>query len=107
MAGYQIPPGTIVNNIKSLLRERYKQGFPIIKEIIQNANDGRATTLEFGIVKELGDAVKHPLLKIPGLFFLNNGTFSKSDKESIRTYARTTYFRHCDARKQSQSLVFS
>lgn len=34
MAGYQIPPGTIVNNIKSLLRERYKQGFPIIKEII-------------------------------------------------------------------------
>ncbi|MBD2450086.1 hypothetical protein H6G76_23580 [Nostoc sp. FACHB-152] len=86
MAGYQIPPGTIVNNIKSLLRERYKQGFPIIKEIIQNANDGRATTLEFGIVKELGDAVKHPLLKIPGLFFLNNGTFSKSDKESISCF---------------------
>jgi hypothetical protein len=86
MAGYQIPPGTIVNNIKSLLRERYKQGFPIIKEIIQNANDGRATTLEFGIVKELGDAVEHPLLKIPGLFFLNNGTFSKSDKESISCF---------------------
>ncbi|MEA5517036.1 sacsin N-terminal ATP-binding-like domain-containing protein, partial [Nodularia sp. UHCC 0506] len=86
MAGYQIPPGTIVNNIKSLLRERYKQGFPIIKEIIQNANDGRATTLEFGIVKELGDAVEHPLLKIPGLFFLNNGTFTKSDKESISCF---------------------
>ncbi|WP_016948781.1 sacsin N-terminal ATP-binding-like domain-containing protein [Anabaena sp. PCC 7108] len=86
MAGYQIPPGTIVNNIKSLLRERYKQGFPIIKEIIQNANDGRATTLEFGIVKELGNSVQHPLLKIPALFFLNDGTFSKSDREAISCF---------------------
>jgi hypothetical protein len=25
----------------------------------------------------------------------------------LRTYAWATYFRHCDARKQSQSLVFS
>ncbi|MBD2504115.1 sacsin N-terminal ATP-binding-like domain-containing protein [Anabaena azotica] len=83
MAGYQIPPGTIVNNIKSLLKERYKQGFPIIKEIIQNANDGRATTLEFGINKGLRDKVEHPLLKIPALFFLNDGTFSQSDKEAI------------------------
>lgn len=83
MAGYQIPPGTIVNNIKSLLKERYKQGFPIIKEIIQNANDGRATTLEFGIVKGLRDKVEHPLLKIPALFFLNDGTFTKSDQEAI------------------------
>jgi|GEM_PF-4041826 len=37
MAGYKTPPGTIVNTIKNLLKERYKQGFPIIKEIIQNA----------------------------------------------------------------------
>lgn len=86
MAGYQIPPGTIVNNIKSLLRERYKQGFPIIKEIIQNANDGRAKTLEFGIIKGLQNPVEHPLLKIPALFFLNDGTFTKSDKEAISCF---------------------
>jgi len=86
MAGYQYLPGTIVNNIKSLLRERYKQGFPIIKEIIQNANDGRATNLEFGIVQGLGNIVEHPLLKIPALFFINNGTFSKSDKEAIKCF---------------------
>jgi len=86
MAGYQIPPGTIVNNIKSLLRERYKQGFPIIKEIIQNANDGRATNLEFGIVQGFRDAVVHPLLRVPALFFLNDGTFIKSDKEAIRCF---------------------
>ena len=87
MPGYQYQPGTVVNNIKSLLRERYKQGFPIIKEIIQNANDGRATNLEFGISKGLlVDTVEHPLLKIPALFFVNDGTFSKSDKEAIRCF---------------------
>ncbi len=86
MAGYKTPPGTIVNTIKSLLKERYKQGFPIIKEIIQNANDGGATTLDFGVVKGLGKQVNHPLLKIPALFFLNNGTFNQSDKEAISSF---------------------
>ncbi len=86
MAGYKNKPGTIVNNIKSLLRERYKQGFPIIKEIIQNANDGEATNLEFGIVQGLGYIVEHPLLKVPALFFLNNGTFSELDKEAISCF---------------------
>ncbi len=86
MAGYKTPPGTIVNTIKSLLKERYKQGFPIIKEIIQNANDGGATTLDFGVVKGLGKQVNHPLLKIPGLFFLNDGTFNESDKEAISSF---------------------
>lgn len=86
MAGYKSPPGTIVNTIKSLLKERYKQGFPIIKEIIQNANDGRATTLEFGIFKGFDESVNHQLLKSPALFFLNNGTFSKSDQEAISCF---------------------
>ncbi|MCT7981336.1 sacsin N-terminal ATP-binding-like domain-containing protein [Laspinema olomoucense] len=86
MAGFKDRPGQKVNTIKNLLKERYKQGFPIIKEIIQNANDGQATTLDFGISQGLGDSVTHPLLKTPALFFLNNGTFTKSDQESI------TYF---------------
>ncbi|MDV3001122.1 MAG: hypothetical protein N5P05_002728 [Chroococcopsis gigantea SAG 12.99] len=86
MPGYTTPPGAIVNNIKSLLKERYKQGFPIIKEIVQNANDGGATRLDFGIVSGLGDKVKHPLLRTTALFFLNNGTFSKSDKEAITRF---------------------
>ena len=86
MAGFKNRPGEKVNTIKNLLKERYKQGFPIIKEIIQNANDGGASALDFGISQGLGDSVEHPLLKNPGLFFLNNGTFTKSDQESI------TYF---------------
>ncbi|BAY84718.1 hypothetical protein NIES267_42140 [Calothrix parasitica NIES-267] len=86
MAGYKTPPGTIVNTIKSLLKERYKQGFPIIKEIIQNANDGGATTLDFGVIKGLREKINHPLLKIPALFFLNDGTFNESDREAILSF---------------------
>ncbi|MGB8686345.1 MAG: hypothetical protein WCD53_03265 [Microcoleus sp.] len=90
MPGYQPRQGTIINNIKSLLRERYKQGFPIIKEIIQNANDGQAKTLKFGISRGLiGTAenpVDHPLLTTPALFFLNDGVFKTSDREAISCF---------------------
>ena len=90
MPGYQPKQGTIINNIKSLLKERYKQGFPIIKEIIQNANDGQAKTLKFGISRGLigtaDNPVVHPLLKTPALFFLNDGVFKISDREAISCF---------------------
>ncbi|MEG4319081.1 MULTISPECIES: sacsin N-terminal ATP-binding-like domain-containing protein [unclassified Microcoleus] len=90
MPGYQPKQGTIINNIKSLLKERYKQGFPIIKEIIQNANDGQAKTLKFGISRGLiGTAenpIVHPLLTTPALFFLNDGVFKTSDREAISCF---------------------
>jgi len=83
MAGFFQPPGAIVNEIKNLLKGRYKKGFPIIKEIIQNANDGQALALDFGIIKGLRFPVDHPLLKDPALFFLNDGNFSKADQGAI------------------------
>ena len=90
MPGYQPKQGTIINNIKTLLKERYKQGFPIIKEIIQNANDGQAKTLKFGISRGLigtaDNPVVHPLLKTPALFFLNDGVFKISDREAISCF---------------------
>jgi hypothetical protein len=90
MPGYQPKQGTIINNIKSLLKERYKQGFPIIKEIIQNANDGQAKTLKFGISRGLigtdDNPVVHPLLKTPALFFLNDGVFKISDRAAISCF---------------------
>jgi hypothetical protein len=90
MPGYQPKQGTIINNIKSLLKERYKQGFPIIKEIIQNANDGQAKTLKFGISRGListaESPIVHPLLTTPALFFLNDGAFKTSDREAISCF---------------------
>ena len=85
--GFVTRPAMVVNEIKNLLKGRYQKGFPIIKEIIQNANDGRATRLEFGVVRGLGDRVNHPLLKCPALFFLNDGTFTRTDQEAITWFA--------------------
>jgi hypothetical protein len=37
-----------INLIAANLRDRYKSGFPILKELIQNADDAKAGTLVFG-----------------------------------------------------------
>lgn len=83
MTGFERTPVEIISRIKHLLKETYKEGFPIIKEIIQNANDGKATQLDFGIAQGLGNLVSHPLLKCPAIFFLNNGTFTRDDATAI------------------------
>ena len=83
MAGYSNPPGALINEIRNLLSNRYKEGFPILKEIIQNANDGGATRLDFGVISSLNLSVNHPLLAYPALFFINNGGFTRDDQRAI------------------------
>ncbi len=87
MAGYDVG---IINIIADNLRDRYKGGFPVLKEIIQNADDassqaGRDVQLDFGFTEGLSDA-DHPLLKGPALFFLNNGPFSKQDARAVKSF---------------------
>jgi hypothetical protein len=74
-----------INEIRRLLRDRYKEGFPIIKEIVQNADDSGATRLDFGWTSGLPTA-NHVLLQRPTLFFLNNGEFTKSNEQSIISF---------------------
>jgi len=83
--GFLVPPAAIVNQIQLLLEERYKEGFPIVKEILQNANDGGATRLDIGITPGIDGETKsvHPQLKEPALFFVNNGSFRDSDAQAI------------------------
>lgn len=38
-----------INLIADNLRDRYKSGFPILKELIQNADDAKARRLVFGL----------------------------------------------------------
>jgi hypothetical protein len=75
-----------VNLIVTNLRDRYKTGFPILKELVQNADDAGATTLVFGYSEGLGDAADHDLLKGPALWVLNDGKFLASDQEAIRSF---------------------
>ena len=89
MAGYIHDPLQIINLIADNLRDRYKSGFPVLKEIIQNADDAGAADesiqLEFGLSRGITNA-EHPLLKGPALYFLNNGAFSNSDYKAIRSF---------------------
>jgi hypothetical protein len=42
MPDFHISPISIVNQIKSNLQDRYDSGYPILKELLQNADDAEA-----------------------------------------------------------------
>lgn len=75
-----------VNQIAINLRDRYKQGFPILKELVQNADDAKATTLVFGYHAGLPKDADNPLLHGPAIWVLNNGGFKTEDGEAIASF---------------------
>jgi len=74
-----------INDIRNNLRDRYKSGFPILKELIQNADDANASKLIFGMHPGFSAASSHPLLQGPGLWVFNDGKFEKDDEAAIRS----------------------
>lgn len=75
-----------VNQIANNLRDRYKTGFPVLKELVQNADDAGARNLVFGYHPGFGDHADHRLLKGPGLWVFNDGGFTQTDKQAIRSF---------------------
>lgn len=86
MAGVKHDPLADIALIAANLRDRYQTGFPILKEIVQNADDAGATHLSFGYSKGLPQA-KHDLLKNPAVFFINNGPLTSIDADAILSIA--------------------
>lgn len=74
-----------VNLIVDNLRDRYKSGFPILKELIQNADDAGAKNLVFGHHPGFKEAVNQ-LLKGPALWLINDGRFLAEDKAAINSF---------------------
>lgn len=92
-----------IKQLRQLLQDRYTwdgDGFTILKELIQNANDAGATSLHLGWSPPLFDAASsfgapnstqrdtanrapHSLLTVPALFAVNNGPLRKSDAINI------------------------
>ncbi len=75
-----------VNLIADNLRDRYKSGFPILKELIQNADDAKARRLTFGMHPGFKGQSSHPLLQGQGLWAFNDGQFKKEDERAIRSF---------------------
>lgn len=74
-----------VNLIAGELRDHYENGFPILKELVQNADDAKAGTLIFGLHEGFRGA-SHPLLKGPGLWSFNDGAFEGKDARDLRSF---------------------
>lgn len=74
-----------INLIRDNLRDRYRSGFPVLKELIQNADDAGATRMDIGIVSGIESSI-NPLLHGPAMFVANDGPFTESDERAIRSF---------------------
>ena len=83
MSGFDF---NIINEIARNLRDRYDSGFPVLKELVQNANDARAKRFSFGHHPGFGMAHTHPLMTGPALWFYNDGHFESKDIKNIRSF---------------------
>ncbi len=73
---------SIINQIRQNLRDRYKSGFPIIKELIQNADDAFAKHIDLVQIDKIPEA-QHPLLNGPALIVINDGEFDEKNARAI------------------------
>jgi hypothetical protein len=74
--------------LRQLLGDSYRAGFPILKELIQNANDASAKSINIEYYKGFKDEdANHPLLKRPALLVFNDGTYTNENSENIEFIA--------------------
>jgi hypothetical protein len=89
MPGLRQPLSAHIQQIRNDLRERYKGGFPILKELLQNADDagggapGASATEVVFLLASCVPQARHQLLRTSGLCVLNDRAFSQSDADSI------------------------
>jgi hypothetical protein len=89
MPDFHVSPISIVNQIKSNLQDRYDSGYPILKELLQNADDAGARRFRLDALSGWPDA-SNPLLRGPGLLVVNDGTFRKNDERGITSFGESS-----------------
>ena len=89
MPDFSISPISIVNQIKSNLQDRYSSGYPILKELLQNADDAKAERFRLDALPGWPTAA-NPLLRGPGLLVANDGFFRKQDESGITSFGESS-----------------
>src|SRR5690348_7863648 len=86
MPGFRHPPGADIQQTRQDLRDRYQNGFPVLKELLQNADDAGATLsgqtasqCVFTLFEEGLPNAQHGLFLSPGLAVINDGGFTADD----------------------------
>lgn len=77
---------TLISILQTNLKDRYKSGFPVLKELIQNADDAGAKVLYLGYAPASPAPDGHPLLSGPALFAVNDGSFDTDNDRAIRQF---------------------
>ena len=88
MPGYSVPPLAVVSLIKSNLQDRYESGYPILKELLQNADDARSRRFRLDARSGWPDA-GNPLLQGPGLLIVNDGTLTDDDRCGLLSFGES------------------
>ena len=86
MSNLSTPPSAIFRQIQANLNDRYGSGFPVLKELIQNAEDANAELIRF-IAHTGWPEADNPLLCVPGMLVVNDGAFSSKDARGILSFA--------------------
>lgn len=89
MPDFHVSPISIVNQIKSNLQDRYETGYPVLKELIQNADDSESQRFRLDALPGWPDA-NNPLLRGPGLLVVNDGKFRKEDERGITSFGESS-----------------
>ncbi len=79
--GFEPSPDEIVQRIKDLLGEQYKEG-SLLRELAQNADDADSTILRLVHLEGTRDH-PHPLLQGPALIVLNDGFVTEDNLTAI------------------------
>ena len=88
MPGISVSPLAVVSQIKSNLQDRYESGYPILKELLQNADDAESRRFRLDVSSGWRDA-DNPLLRGPGLLVVNDGAFSDADRRGILSFGES------------------
>jgi hypothetical protein len=86
MSNLTTPPRAIFRQIQANLKDRYSSGFPVLKELIQNAEDAGASLIRF-VAHPGWQQASNPLLRVPGLLVANTGRFESKDGRGILSFA--------------------
>ena len=89
MPDFRVSPISIVNQIKSNLQDRYDSGYPVLKELLQNADDAGASRFWLDALVGWPEA-SNPLLHGPGLLAANDGVFREEDERGITSFGESS-----------------